>query len=480
MNKNTKNALLAVVVLVALLGTYWGITKKNLEEDTTNLSEDVLIDKKDVKVTQFEMTQNDTQKSYLLKKAQDGSWFAVGQEEKKINLPSVEEILQAATYLKAEQFVSKKTNNLKQFGLDNGATAQITYSDGSVIKIHIGDKTSDGSGYYAMLDEEKKIYIIATKYGAALSYDFSDVRERYTHFIQSEGVEYISLKRKLIIADQEDSQEELIIQFNPNQLTATEYGEKAYILTKGYEEPKTVLTDALIRMIIKPATSIIIKEFVEDGVMDYSKYGLDNPQAHLYMKDRLNNEINLLIGEEDGKGNIYIRYTDENSVYAVEKSVVQSILEVRKYYLIDKYVNVVSVDNVEKIEIQTDDKSTEIATECYIDTVKETKEEAEKTIYKVDGLEVNASDYKDFFAVLTEIRVDAEIGDKEVGTTPVLTTIITTEDKKVLKVNYLEYDDIFYAIEKNGTTEFIINKKNIENLMEAIECLLVKKEIKQS
>lgn len=467
MNKNTRNAVIAAVVLIALLGTYLGIAKKNPKEDTANQSEDILIDKKETEITQLKMTQNSTQESYLLKKAQDGTWFAGGQEEKEINTPSVEEILQAGIYLKAEQTISKKTNNLQEFGLDKGATAEITYSDGSIIKIHIGDKTPDGSGYYAMLDGGDKIYMIATKYGAALSYEFSDVRERYTHLINPEELEYISIKQK--------DKEELIIEPNPVKSLTTEYGYGTYVLTKGYEESKTVLSDALRKMVIKPATSIIIKEFVEDNVMDYSKYGLDNPQARLYIRDKLKNEIDLLIGEEDGKGNIYIRYADETSVYAVEKSVVEPILEVTKYYLIDKYVDLVNIDDIDKVEVQANGIYTEITMERYMDTVGEEKKEVEKTIYKVDGIEVDVSDYKDFFAALIGIHVDAEIGDEQVGTTPVLTTKVTMRDGRVTEVNYLEYDETFYAVDRNGTIELIANKKNVESLIEARDLLLTKK-----
>lgn len=467
MSRNTKKAVLAIVVLIVLLAAYWGLSKRKPAEPVQQTG-NVMIDKKDAVVTKIRMTQTATGTSYVLKKDSNQKWYVEGEEDKAINEPSVDEMIKAATNLKALKIVSQKAENLGQFGLAEGyATAEITYEDNTTSVVNIGNKTTDGNGYYAMMGNTGAVYIISAQYGTVLSYQFSDIRERYTHLVNPEDLSYISLKQ--------EGKEEIVIEPNTVESLTTAYGYGTYVMTKGYREPKTVLSDALTKMIVKPATSIIINQFIEDNVTDISKYGLEEPQAHLYIKDTLGNEIDLSIGQEDGSGNVYIKYADEDSVYTVEKSVIQPILDVTRYYLIDKYVSLENIDDIATVELVAEGVKTVITTERYTDIVGEEKKEVQKTNYFVDGAPVEISDYKDFFAVLIGVNVDAEIGNKPRELMPILTTLITMHDGRSIDLKYYGYDENFYAVERNGVIELIAAKKDIEELITARDTLLSKK-----
>ena len=134
-----------------------------------------------------------------------------------------------------------------------------------------------------------------------------------------------------------------------------------------------------------PALSI--EDFVEDGVEDFAKYGLEDPSLELIIKDS-ENTLHLLFGNEYDEDKIYFRTLDTDSVYGMKKSNIE-FAHVKPFDLVEKFAYIVNIENVDKLEIEGRGKSYTLTLSRETQEAENEDEEDEViTTYMIDGKEV--------------------------------------------------------------------------------------------
>lgn len=103
---------------------------------------------------------------------------------------------------------------------------------------------------------------------------------------------------------------------------------------------------------------------------------------------------------------------------------------------------------------------------------EEDEEDEEVATYKVDGKEVEEKPFKKAYQSVIGVLVDSE-NTKELRENPeVKTTFFLNKgpDREV-HINYVPYDDDFYAVFRSGKAEFVVNKKSVHKMLDDVDAL---------
>ena len=464
MKKRQRNAIVMVVALALLAGAYLYMINRPAPEPQAG-DEKIEISKFD-KDSIVKMVLESEEGTLTLEK-KDDNW-SVAEFSQPVELRKVadDDIAYSFASLYAERIVEENPKELSVYGLDKPAvTAKAYLEDGTVKVLYLGNKTPAGNTYYLMAEGDPKVYTVWMNHGEHFHYKLSDIREKKLAEINTQEMTYLKLARKdmpvIEIVSNEDRTEEEI-QFN--------FG--LWRMVQPYAFPKGIDSDKFDKM-LQAISSVAIKDIADNHASDLAKYGLDEPEAELLVKDK-ENTLHLFFGDdtEDGKY-VYFRTADDNTVYTVEKSKTE-FLKTKPFEIVEKFAYIVNIDNVDKIIVEGRGK-THVLT--LTRTTKEAEEEDEEdeviTTYKVDGKEVEEKHIKKFNKSLIGLLVDAE-NDRELEEQPdVKTTFFLNKGSvREMYVNYVPYDNDFYAVFLNGQSEFVISRRQVNKMLDDLEALI--------
>lgn len=103
----------------------------------------------------------------------------------------------------------------------------------------------------------------------------------------------------------------------------------------------------------------------------------------------------------------------------------------------------------------------------------EDEEDEVITTYRVDGKEVEEKPFKKYYQSLIGLLVDAEL-DRELEEQPEVKTTFFLNKGSVreVHVNYVPYDNDFYAVFVNGKSEFVISRRQVAGMLDTLEALI--------
>lgn len=166
----------------------------------------------------------------------------------------------------------------------------------------------------------------------------------------------------------------------------------------------------------------------------------------------------ILIGREDGQGHYYAAYKGLEQVMLADQSVVDLILNVEPYQYILKIPVLVSVDTIEKVQILYGEE-------------QHIMEQSENN-WKMDGKEVSQEDFHTFYGEILDVMLTGErekIAEEE--RTPVLTVQYIRNMEKIsdIEVKYFPYDEQSMSVSVNGEENFLVDKKQVQTLLDHID-----------
>lgn len=172
--------------------------------------------------------------------------------------------------------------------------------------------------------------------------------------------------------------------------------------------------------------------------------------------------IEILLGEEDGKGGRYAAAAgSEEQVYILPEAVLQMVYGRKPFDYILKIPVLISVDTLKNIEITTRGSRYEIQVDAAGNSYRFGKKKIEKEEF--------ASLYQAISGVMLVSEADGErsMGKEE----PDLDVIYhrNTEGAPEVQVSYYPYDDEFDSVEINGKEWFLVRKEDVEALIEQVE-----------
>ena len=479
--RKTRNLIVLVMVLGLLAGAYFYLANRSesTEQETQNEKVTILsFDKNDIarielKSVNGELTFNKVEKE--VEEEKDGEkqkvkktmWEVDYPHEIELKQVNVDDIAYTFANLTAERVIEEETpEDLSPYGLDEPqAVGKATLEDGSEKILYLGSKTPAGNTYYLMVEGDPRVFEVWMNHGDHLLYTLADVRDKSLPEVDTQVVTYLLIDKKdgrpiEIKVNDEQSEEQ------------AQYGLGLWQMSKPYNEPMGVDGQAFGDLLQNLGT-FSIEEFIEDDAQDLSKYGLDDPSFEFRMEDR-ESTLHLIFGDEYDEDKIYFKTADSDSVYGMKKSRIETLLEIKSFKLVEKFAYIVNIDNVDKVEIEGKGKSFTLSlSRETVEAENEDEEDEVITTYMANGEEVEEKAFKKAYQSIIGITVDAELA-KELKENPEVKTTfyLNKGPNREVHVNYVPYDNDFYAVFRGGKAEFIVNRDAVYKMLDDMEALI--------
>lgn len=472
MKKNTVLILL-LLLLVGLAAAYRFLTNRSGSgKGTADSGSSIDLTLADFDAENLRGIKLTSNSSELLLEKKGEEWTANTSRAVKLDQDEINSLARSFSWLSAEKMVDDNPADLARYGLETpAASAEVLLADGTGKVFYLGDKAIGGS-YYLMVKGDPKVYTIWSGTAEKFLTTLDDLRDRSLPAIDPQKLAYFRLVKKggriIEIKRNENPREEQAL-----------YGMGGWLMTKPYAEPLSVNGEKF-NEILSEISGLSIDEFIDDNPKSLASYGLADPRWELLVKDE-EKTLHLYFGQDCDEESIYFKTGEAKAVYAIAKSRVK-FLETTPFALTDKFICIPFIDDVDKIIIE-DGKERHLLTltretvnpeneetrkqEKAENVKEETKEEAEIiTTYKVDGREVAEKPFKTFYQSLIGLMAVGE-NDKKLKEDPEVKTtfFLNKGSRREILVSYVPYDRDLYAVFKDGRSEFLIPREDVERML---------------
>lgn len=445
MSSQKRNLILGILAIVVLGGVYavMNMPKGTKADDNKEVEGSYISYYPQLKASSLTITAGGEENTFV----KDGvNWVIQGKETIGLVQISIDKLIAYAKNLEYTKVLADNRDSSGEFGLDDGNHIAITGDDGTVIDITVGDETVDGAGYYVVAQGDEHIYLVDSEAGSALKKSTSDLRDRYPQYVDYDNSTYVKVKKS--------DGTEYSIQPNPSGSLTEGYGE--YILTGAYTNPMPIITEKLTENIGEPLYNILAVEFI-DAPQDLATYGLDAPQMVISAADKDNNECVIEIGKEATPTTVYAKFSNKNYICTVDKENIDKIANAKLFDIIGKYLVTETATDLKEIKIAAEG----VAATFVIDSTNDKVSFNSKEIPTVDFSEV----FKQISALTADGEVEGSVGDEEAFIS------LTNTNGETKTLRFMAYDDNYYAVEVNGSTEFLVGKKAIGLIIYAVNSL---------
>lgn len=470
--KNTITLVSLLAAMALLIVGYALLVDYNKEQEEKEAAKEdefyVLSNQEEDAFTNIAVTVGDT--SFELVYEGD-TWYLSGDDEFPLDQTKAGAMADNLESLTSEQLVIESPEDLAEYGLDQPAITVVgTTSFGDTVTIAFGDELAAGSGYYSMVNGEEKVYVLT-----------STIRSKYD----------MSMTDLLAVEDTPDIDDTLItgvkvvsdtfpsftLLYDENN--ATDYsGQNLYpwYISDVYPENVNADTTAVNDMLTNYTT------FSLSSCVDYKKenlgeYGLASPKTALSVWYREEEDADVLeytlyVGNQNEDGNYYVRPEDSDCTYIMTASNISKKFEVEPFDFVSKYTHLLNIDTVEKLNITIGNQIYTYQIDHTVTTDDEGNETTESKFYVNGTLHEDEQTFRNFYQSIIALSVDGVMPeDAEYESSPVLTLefVRSKEYGKDVVVSYLPYNDSYYAVEVNGTVNYMIDMREVDELMTSIQ-----------
>jgi Domain of unknown function (DUF4340) len=188
-------AALVLLILGGLL--YWSEHHKPAE--TSKISADTppsILKLDQSSITKLELKKKDAEPIQLTK-ASSGDWQITAPKPLRADQSTVSGILSSLSSLNSERLVEDKASDLKPFGLETPLVeVNITAKDNKSQKLLLGDDTPAGSGVYAALAGDPRVFTVASYTKTTVDKGLNDLRDKRLLTVAADKVSRVELARK--------------------------------------------------------------------------------------------------------------------------------------------------------------------------------------------------------------------------------------------------------------------------------------------
>ncbi|MBU3199343.1 DUF4340 domain-containing protein [Clostridium estertheticum] len=462
--KKSKSIIILALIILLLGGAYFYV------------SSNPKIDKKDtsstnVSTSSVEVWKIDNTKvsQVIIKDSGAGNTFVKKSKEwvienynHKIKQTTIDSITDSIINLSGT-LVEKNANDMGKYGLDKPTINIVIVGKDLNKTLCVGDKTSDGTSYYVNEKGTQKVYFIAASIVDGLTLKQSAYRDNTITAIDATSLSYMKIVKAGSLP--------VVIIKNANQSKdEAKYNINTWMLTDAYNSPVNLEVEK-ISPVIAAIASLKAGDIADDNPKDLSKYGLDKPSLELTLKDS-KSVLQLFIGKNKDGSSVYFKEGKGDTIYTMDKTVID-LFKFKPFDVITKFVYIVNLDYVNKIVVEGKGKTDTVL-------VSRTTAKAEKsgdpdvvtTNSKVNGKKIEINKFKTEYQEIIGLTVDAE-NDKKLEDKPVIsiTYSLNNGTKKQEIIDFVPYNDQFYAVFRNGKSDFVITKDKVNKMITSLESL---------
>ncbi len=197
---NPARLLIAAVIMAGLGGAVWWSNKKTAADAAkppADTSPKVLALKEE-NVTQIEFKHREGPPS-IIKKNAAGVWQVIAPKTLPADKYAINNVTNLLSSLTSDRMVDDKVNpaDLASYGLAPAVVeVDITTNDGKVTKLLIGEENATGSGTYAKVESDPRLFLTATANKGTLDKTYKDLQDRHLLNFEQDKVSRVELTAK--------------------------------------------------------------------------------------------------------------------------------------------------------------------------------------------------------------------------------------------------------------------------------------------
>lgn len=390
--------------------------------------------------------------------AEEPVWILEGFEP-EIDQNEVQSIARSIARMQAERIIEEDPENLASYGLaDPSVKATGYFEDGTEVTVLLGKRTPTGRTFYVKRPDDETVFSVSGYHGSNFQIETADLRDR-------EIKSAVDLDKLIYLKISADETVEVV----PTAPEDSPYGFSfsRLKLVQPFLAPRPVNTQYFSELVKQFPTYYRIQEFVNDNPDDLSPYGLDDPRAQLEIKDSDGQEFHLLIGDMKDEDTVYVKQADEPGVFTINAYEID-FLNVKPFSFVERNSLLVNIEYVDGITAETPDWN-------FTARIERTGEgdDQEETFY-VNGSEFPDKPFRKIYQHLIGITLEGVAPDPVAYADPYLTITYKTNQAGIDSVNveFIPYNQDFYAFYHEGTGEFLVSKNQINDHINAIQRLI--------
>ena len=375
--------------------------------------------------------------------------------------------------LTAVAFVEENPEDLAIYGLDDPQyQVELTFDDGRVINLYVGDNTPVDYYYYAMTDTENVVYTIGNYLTTLImrtELEYRDIKTfpQYTEEDIYTNITWIRLTNDKGVTTEITLDEDFSIEGNK---ASSSYMMLSPVISSCND-------DLVQEKLLDVAATLTYGDILCDITAEqFAEYGLDNIRR-FEMKDTSGNSMDLVIGGAAGNytyavmGEQYDAFmngeVDEVTILTYASEAFECI-KVNYDTLVNRAIWIQDIHSIESIEYN-------MAGEKYVMTLSEYDDvtgsgvEVVRTVGKLNGKDVNEDNTKRIYTRTLNLRQVGELDRSiELGEAEYTITLKLRDGSSRL-LEMIPLNERQYACRVDGKAEFYIYKKNIQTLITALD-----------
>ncbi|MBQ2816701.1 MAG: DUF4340 domain-containing protein [Clostridia bacterium] len=384
-------------------------------------------------------------------------------------------LLTAAASVKARDTVFDDQEKKSECGFDSPSViANVTYDDGSSLRITVGSKTAKGTTYYAIVDGYEGIYEIDSSFPSLMMRDITEFRN-YVVFTAPDPN---------LIDEIKYSANGQVVHFKPYGADEFNYSVLSIRMISPYDiDADTQSYSELVSAL----SEIAFKGYAGKADKGLSQFGLDEPTATVYVHDSEGAEIDIVIGSKADSGDYYAALAENlNDVYFIDDSFVNMLCDTPVSEYIGSFVGLINFALVDSIYVETDDASYDMKISRQVQYEEDGKTVATdnngNTVYKYDyeinGKVIEEKPFKDMYTSIIGVTIDGTTPTDENGELPEIgqtggmkvTYGFYDDTQDEVTVEFRPYKNLYYAQRKNDNPFwFISSKEKVDTAIAAVE-----------
>ena len=357
-----------------------------------------------------------------------------------------------------DRVVDDEPEDLSVYGLDKPLfRTAVTDSGGRKVEYIVGDMTPSRTSYYVMAEGDPKVYIVSSYAAEGLNLTLDQIRYRtlyqdynfqtLTHFRMEMG-ESAPYKKLEIVVKPENAEPRLSTIFSGHLVISP------YLLPRGLD------SEAMDKL-LAPFANLEKDEFIDDTPSSLAPYGLDKP-IRLFLENN-DKSIELLIGNPvDGKR--YAKLPGEPGVFTV--SGMEDLLTAKPFSLIDKFALLVNIDSVENLSVSGGERPLNA----------DFQGTGDDAVYLLNGKQAESKSFKTWYQAVIGLLSDAEYpgpAAQAAGTGNITIEYrLTRPPGARASITLVPYNRDFYALNQEGTTEFLISRNQVQKIYETADAMV--------
>ena len=385
-----------------------------------------------------------------------------GQPDFDLDQSKAEAIVGYAASLTANRLVTDHADDLAMYGLaEPKAIVSIRYTDGTETTWCVGDRAPTSTASYFMRQGTQAVYLLY----ASAAESLSTVRSAL-HTLAMPGALDKNLIRSLVL--ETEGSDTLEVGYSEEGEEDKGYSISALRLRQPfYHTANPERTQQLFEDVAALSLSAYageLDELTDTGLEAEGGWRLTVRQAR--SEENLSDQETFVfrVGNRTPDGQqAYLMVDDTQAVYLTPVLAVSFLENATPAYLVDQFANLIYIRAVNRIVIEGGGKQWQL-------DIEHPKAENASDVYRFNGQEVRSpSAFRKLYQQIVGMTTSKISPDYFLQGETVLSVCYHLDVAPgELLVEYLEYDEDYCAVRRDGLTLFLIKRQQVESLQEAL------------